>query len=153
MNKWSVNFSAVSDSATPWTIQSLWFFRPEYWRGQPIPSPVDLPNPGIEPRSLPLQEDSLPAEPPGKPKNTGVDSLSLLQGIFLTQEWNWRLLYCRQILYQQSFQGNSESLKKPNQTPQIISGFINCCWGSFFISLPVKKSLVNSCVYFVLKMY
>ena len=35
-----------------------------------------------------LQADSLPAEPPGKPKNTGVGSLSLLQQIFPTQESN-----------------------------------------------------------------
>ena len=49
-------------------------------------------NPGMEPRSPALQVDSLPAEPQGKPKNIGVDSLSLLQGIFLTQELNWRLL-------------------------------------------------------------
>ena len=35
-----------------------------------------------------MQVDSLPAEPLGKPKNTGVGSLSLLQGIFLTQESN-----------------------------------------------------------------
>ena len=48
------------------------FSRPEYWSGYPFPSPGDLPNPGIEPRSLTLQEDSLPAEPQGKPKNTGV---------------------------------------------------------------------------------
>ena len=33
----------------------------------PFPSPNDLPNPGIEPRSLALQADSLPSEPPGKP--------------------------------------------------------------------------------------
>ncbi|KAB0381254.1 hypothetical protein FD755_009038 [Muntiacus reevesi] len=46
----------------------------------------DLSNPGSEPRSPALQVDSLPAEPPGKPKNTGVGSVSLLQGIFLTQE-------------------------------------------------------------------
>ena len=32
----------------------------------------NLPNPGIKPRSPTLQVDSLPAEPPGKPKNTGV---------------------------------------------------------------------------------
>ena len=38
----------------------------------------------------------------GKPKNTGVSSLSLLQGIFLTQELNRGLLHCRQILYQLS---------------------------------------------------
>ena len=41
--------------------------------------------------------DSLPSEPPGKPKNTGVGSLSLLQGIFLTQELNWGLLHCREF--------------------------------------------------------
>ena len=45
-----------------------------------FPSPGDLPNPGIKPRSPALQMDSLPAEPQGKPKNTGVGSLSLLQG-------------------------------------------------------------------------
>ena len=46
--------------------------------------------------------DSLPAEPQGKPKNTGVGSLSLLQQIFLTQELNQGLLHCRQIVYQLS---------------------------------------------------
>ena len=38
-----------------------------------------IPNPGIEPRSPALQEDSLPAELQGKPRNTGVGSLSLLK--------------------------------------------------------------------------
>ena len=47
-----------------------------------------------QPRSTTLQEDSLPSEPPGKPENTGVGSLSLLQGIFLTQELNQGLLPC-----------------------------------------------------------
>ena len=71
---------------TPGTIQSMEFSRPEYWSGLLFPSPGDLPNPGIEPRSPALQVNPLPAEPPGKPKNTGVVSLSLLQQIFLTQE-------------------------------------------------------------------
>ena len=62
-----------------------------------FPFSGDLPNPGIEPRSPALQADSLPAEPQGKPKNTGVGSLSLLQRIFLTQESNWGLLHCSQI--------------------------------------------------------
>ena len=53
--------------ATPWTIEYMEFYRPEYWSGQPFPSPGDLPNPRIEPRSPALQADSLPAEPPGKP--------------------------------------------------------------------------------------
>ena len=47
--------------------------------------PGDLPNPGIKLRSPALQVDFLPAEPQEKPKNTGVGSLSLLQGIFLTR--------------------------------------------------------------------
>ena len=51
-----------------------------------------------QPKSPPLQADSLPAEPQGKPKNTGVGSLSLLQQIFLTQESNQGLLHCRWIL-------------------------------------------------------
>ena len=53
-----------------------------------------------------LQVDSLPSESPGKTKNTRVDSLSLLQGIFPTQELNQGLLHCGQILYQLSYQGN-----------------------------------------------
>ena len=69
-----------------------------------IPSPRDLPNPGIKPRSPTLQVDSLPAEPARKPKNTGVGSLSLLQRIFPTQELNEGLLHYRQILYQLSYQ-------------------------------------------------
>ena len=44
------------------------------------------------------QVDSLPAEPPGKPKNTRVGSLSFLHGIFPTQESNCGLLHCRRIL-------------------------------------------------------
>ena len=43
---------------------------------------------GIKPRSPALQADSLPAKPQGKPKNTGVGSLSLLQRIFPSQELN-----------------------------------------------------------------
>ena len=50
--------------------------------------------------------NSLPAEPPGKPKNTCVGNLSLLQQIFPTQESNQGLLHCRRILYQVSYQGS-----------------------------------------------
>ena len=44
------------------------------------------------------------SEPPGKPKNTGVGSLSLNQRNFLTQELNWGLLHCKKILYQLRYQ-------------------------------------------------
>ena len=39
----------------------------ENWSGLPFPSPGDIPNPGIEPRSPALQVDTLPPEPLGKP--------------------------------------------------------------------------------------
>ena len=56
---------------TPWTVTcrdplSMGFSRQEYWIVLPFPSPGDLPNPGIEPRSPALQTASLPSEPPGR---------------------------------------------------------------------------------------
>ena len=77
---------------------------PEYWSGSPFPSPGDLPNPKIKPKSPVSQADCLPAEPPVKPKNTGMGSLSLLQRIFPSQESNQGLQHCRQILYQMIYQ-------------------------------------------------
>ena len=76
--------SRVRLFATSWTVAcqaplSMGFSRQEFWSGLPFPSPGNLPIPGIKPRSPALQVDSLPAEPPGKPKNTGVGSPSLLQ--------------------------------------------------------------------------
>ena len=53
-----------------------------------------------------LQADSLLSVPSGKPKNTGMGGLSLLQDIFLTQELNLGLLHCSWILYQLSYQGS-----------------------------------------------
>ena len=50
-----------------------------------------------------------PWDSPGQ--NTGVDSLFLLQGIFLTQESNWGLLYCRRVLYQLSYQVSAIDIK------------------------------------------
>ena len=66
--------SRVRLFANPWTVAykaslSMGFSRPEYGSGLLFPSPGDLPDPGIEPRSLPLQADSLPFEPPEKPGN------------------------------------------------------------------------------------
>ena len=57
--------------ATRWTVAhqappSMGFSRQEYWSGLPCPSPEDLPDPGIEPRSPALQADDLTSEPPGK---------------------------------------------------------------------------------------
>ena len=102
---------SMSDSATLKIVArqaplSIGFLIQEYWSGLPFPSPGDLPKPGIKPRSPTLQVHSLLFEPPGKPKNTGVGSLSLLQGNFPTQESNPGLLHCRLILYQLSYPGS-----------------------------------------------
>ena len=79
---------------------------------------AELPNPGIEPRSPTLQADCLPAEPQGKPKNTGVGSLSLLQRIFPTQELNHGLLHCRWLLYQLSCQGSPQRGRQLPELPE-----------------------------------
>ena len=65
------SLSRVRLFAIPWTVahqapQSIEFSRQECWSGLAFPSPGGLPNPGIEPRSLALQADALPSEPPGK---------------------------------------------------------------------------------------
>ena len=65
------SLSRVQPFVIPWTVAyqappSMGFSRQEYWSGLPFPSPGDFPDPGIEPRSLALQADTLPSEPPGK---------------------------------------------------------------------------------------
>ena len=67
------HFSHVCLCVTLWTVAcqaplSVGFPRQEYWSGLPCPPPRDLPNPRIKPASPALQVNSLPAEPPGKPK-------------------------------------------------------------------------------------
>ena len=57
---------------TPWTVAyqappSIRFSRQEYWSGLPFPSPGNLPDPEIEPRSPALEAEALTSEPPGKP--------------------------------------------------------------------------------------
>ena len=77
-----VNCSIVPNFVTPWTVArqaplSKGFSREEYWSGLPFPSSRDLPDPGIKPRSLALQADSLPAEPPreGSVFRGGISSI------------------------------------------------------------------------------
>ena len=68
------SLSRVRLFATPWTAAhqappSMGFSRQEYRSGLPFPSPGDLPDPGIKPRSLTLQADALTSEPPGKKRS------------------------------------------------------------------------------------
>ena len=74
--KWK-SLSHVRLLATPWTIKSVEFSRPEYWSGWLFPSPGDRPNPGTEPRSPALQADSLPTELSGKPYDPAVSLLGM----------------------------------------------------------------------------
>ena len=65
----------------PWTVAhqaspSMGFSRQEYWSGLPFPSPGDLLDPGIEPRSPTLQADVLTSAPPGKPLNIRIQVLT-----------------------------------------------------------------------------
>ena len=105
-----LSHSVVADPLQPHSLQPArllcpWgFSRQEYWSGLPCPPPGDLPNPGIEPMSPVLPGRFFTTEPPGKPKNIGVGSLSPLQGILPTQESNQGLLHCRQIISQLSYQ-------------------------------------------------
>ena len=65
------SLSRVRLFVTPWTVAyqappSMGFSRQECWKGLPFPSPGDLPNPGIKPRSPALQADASLSEPPPK---------------------------------------------------------------------------------------
>ena len=76
------SLSRVRLFVTPWTVAhqappSMEFSRQEYWSGVPFPSPGDLPDPGIKPRSPALQADAFWSEPPGNP----------------TIYWNYLLIY------------------------------------------------------------
>ena len=75
---------------TPWTGAhqaplSMGFSRREYWSGLPFPSPGDLPDPGIKPRTPAIQADSLPTELPG-------DSQIYMYHIFFIHSLFWWLL-------------------------------------------------------------
>ena len=93
MASWWNLFCCVSCSVLSNSLRPHGFFsRQEYWSGLPVPSPGDLPNPGIERRSPALQADSVLSEPPGKPKNTGMGSLSFSRRT--SQPRNWTGVSC-----------------------------------------------------------
>ena len=74
------SLSRVQLFATHWTVAywappSMGFSGQGYWSGLPFPSPEDLPDPGMEPRSPALQADALPSEPLGKPFSSQYSSV------------------------------------------------------------------------------
>ena len=103
----SESHSVVSDSLWPHGLYSP-LNSPGHNTGVDSHSLLQgiFPTQGSNPGLPALQEDSLPAEPQEKLKNTRMGSLSLLQRIFLTQELSQGFLHCRRILYQLSYQGS-----------------------------------------------
>ena len=97
---------------TPWTVHGV--LQARILEGVAFPFSRGSSQPRDRTQVPALQADSLPAEPQGKPKNTGAGSLSLLQWIFLTQG----LLHCKQILYQLSYQGS------PIQNRKALTDFL-----------------------------
>ena len=117
------SFSHVQLFATPWSIQSLEFSRPEYWSG--FPSPGDVPF---------------------------SRRRSLLQGIFPTQGLNPDLPNCRQILYQLSHQGSPRILEwvvypfsRPSSQARNWTG-VSCFADRFFTSWATSLSILVSSV-------
>ena len=89
------SLSRVQLFATSWTVAyqaplSMGFSRQEYWSGLPFPSPGDLPDAGIEPRSPTSLTDALPSEPPGKSKATYI----VANGKIFFLSHCWIILHC-----------------------------------------------------------
>ena len=94
--KWNVSRSVMSTSVVSWTVacQAPPFSRQEYWSGLPFPSPRNLPNPGIKPRSLELQAYTLLSEPPGKPHFMVREPTKLESELGLSDCHVWSVLLC-----------------------------------------------------------
>ena len=115
MNKWNKGQNMIREvKATqscptlwdPWTIHSPWNSPSQNTGGSTFPISRRSSQPRDRTQVSCTAGGLFPSEPQGKPKNTGVGSLSLHQKIFPTQESNWSPLYCRQILYQLSYEGS-----------------------------------------------
>ena len=92
LSMWSESLSIVSEFFDPMDHTVHGILRPEYWSGQPFPSPGDLPNPGLEPRSPPLKTDSFPAEPQGSPRIREWVAYPFFSGSFWLR--NWTRVFC-----------------------------------------------------------
>ena len=90
---------------------SMDFSRQEYWSGLPFPSPGNLPDPGIKPRSPVLQADSLPSEPPRKPQKRDY--------FYLFMWLHWVLGTCHTQTLQLRKVGSSPSMRVEPEPPAL----------------------------------
>ena len=141
--KWK-SLSRVWLFGTPWTIQSMEFSRPKYWSGNPFPSPGDLPNTGIKPRSPTLQADSLPAETPGT-------FVKLGHHLWYYYYLNFRFYLGFAIFSNQFFFSSRTQLRNNIESTSPGSFISSCLWqflslSSFFIVLKFWGILVRGFV-------
>ena len=146
MKSESVNHLVVSDSLWPHIIHGILQVKILEWVA--IPSSRGSSQPRDWTQISHIAGEFFTAEPLGKPKNAGVGSLSLLQGIFLTQKSNWGLLHCRWTLYQLSYQGiprqwgdevNGEGVRRQLFLPTMA--LLSCLKAALGDLLQVKSNL------------
>ena len=90
----NVSHSVVSDSLQPHQAPlSMEFSRQEYWSGLPLPTPGDLPDPGIKLRSFAspaLQVNSLLSEPPGNWGINVINKIFCYSRAYFNTVWQWK---------------------------------------------------------------
>ena len=122
----------------PWTMAhqaplSMGFSRQEYWSGLLLPSPGDLPDPGIETRSPALEADFLPSEPPGKPLLMAIVlmillliSLSIKQGFKYGQSLIFSFYYRKTYAFLLKYSGHLSALQKLNRADYSYCSIQDC---------------------------
>ena len=128
--------------ATLWTIayqapRFMGFSRQGYWSGLPFPSPGDLPDPGIEPRSPTLQADALASEPPGRE----------LFFIFWDHRYNFLSSFCRSKKHQLKLKQQRQYIRQfldLNISWNFVNTTINTRQQYFVLALSTFLKLVFS---------
>ena len=142
------SLSRVRLFATPWTVAyqsslSMGCSRQEYWSGLPFPSPGDIPDPGIEPRSPTLEADALTSEPPGQENSRRTSSSALLTtlkpltvwittnyGKFL-KRWEYQTTSVHGILQAGILEWVAMSFSRGSSQPRDLTQ-LSCIVGRFF---------------------
>ena len=139
------SLSRVQLFATPWTVAhqaplSMGFPRQEYWSGVPLPSPGDLPNPGIEHRSPALRADASPFEPPGKTTHVCILSRFSCVRLFVTP---WTAAHQAPLSTEFSRQEYWSAMPFPSPTRSIQALKY---WDIFRMNCPKQIFLILFCV-------
>ena len=108
-----LNLCHVQLLATPWTVArqaplSMGFSRQESWSGLPFPSPGDLPDPGIKPRSPAFQAAALTSEPPGKPQKV------------YTAQRSRTVTTCNEMIYIEKSKVSTEKLSELTNSMKLL---------------------------------